>query len=337
MEQPEVSIITVNFNGKKFLENLFNSAMKLNYRNFEIIFVDNASTDGSVEYVKKNYPKVKVIENQDNLGFAIANNNAARIAKGEYIFFLNNDTKVHPDVIFELVKKIKEVPRIGIAGCRLMSYDGKKHFHTGIGIDILGYPVVLKKVFYIEGSALMIKKELFAKLNGFDSQYFMFHEDIDLAWRARLLGYNVVAFPLAIVYHAVGVAAGGGEKKNGKYQTTFLRRYYSERNNIRTILKNYQFNTLLLILPLYFLINFTEIIFFLVTFKFKIIILYFKAYAWNFINFRNTLQERVRIQQTRTTSDKTIIKNMYLESGKFIALREVGIPIFKTTHLCNKS
>ena len=329
LKEPNISIINVNYNGKKFLKAFFSSLKKLDYQNFEVIFVDNASSDGSIEFVKRNYPKARVIENKKNLGFALANNQGAKIARGKYLFFLNNDTKIHPEVVSKLVEKMEKNPTIGICGGKILSYDGERYFHTGIGVDIFGYPVLGKKIFYIEGSALMIRKSLFEKLGGFDPLYFMFHEDVDLCWRARLLGYKVVAIPDAIIYHFAGGSAGGGEMNNGKYKSSYLRRYYHERNNVRTILKNYQIKTLLFIFPLYFLLNLLEIFIFLFTFKFKIILLYLKAYIWNLVNFGDTLKERRKIQRIRTISDLELMKNMYFRSGKIIAFLKVGIPEFK--------
>ena len=323
-----VSVIVVNWNGWKWLKEGLDSLEAQTHKDFETIIVDNNSTDKSVEFVKENYQQAKIIENKSNLGFVIANNNATKIAKGRYLFFLNNDTKIDSNAISELVKRMEESQKIGICGCKMMSYDGERYFHTGIGIDIFGFPVVSNKLFYVEGSALMIRKKLFEKLGGFDLRYFMFHEDIDLAWRAHLLGYKVVALPKAIVYHVYGGTAGG-EMHKGRYKSSYLRRYYSERNNIRTLLKNYQIQTLLFILPLYFLINSSEVFFFLITFKFKIVYLYLKAYAWNFANLRDTLNKRAKTQESRVISDKQLMEKMYFGSGKLIAFLKVGIPVFR--------
>jgi len=329
MMSPKVSIVVVNYKGINFLKDFFISLKEIDYQNFEIILVDNASGDGSIEYVRKNYPTVKVINNNKNLGFVIANNKATKIARGKYLFFLNNDTKVDPQVISELINEMEKDPEIGICGCKMMSYDEKRYFHVGIGLDIFGYPIVKDKIFYIEGSALMIRKELFNNVDGFDSAYFMFHEDIDLAWRVQLLGYKVVALPKAIVYHVAGGSAGGGEMQKGRYKSNYLRRYYHERNNIRTLLKNYQVQTLIFILPCYFLINLLEVFFFLITLKFKVAYLYLKAYAWNFVNLRDSLNKRAKIQESRVISDKQLIKKMYFGSGKLIAFLKVGIPVFR--------
>ncbi|PJE68831.1 hypothetical protein COU96_02900 [Candidatus Shapirobacteria bacterium CG10_big_fil_rev_8_21_14_0_10_38_14] len=333
MKLPKISLITVNFNGKRFLKNFFASLDKLTYPNWELIFVDNNSTDDSVGLIKElKDSRIKLIENRKNLGFALANNQAAEIARGKYLFFVNNDTKIESRVLSKLVKEMEENQNLAICGCKMMNYSGQKHFHTGIGVDIFGYPIfwdIWKKIFYIEGSALMIRSEIFRKLGGFDPEYFMFHEDIDLAWRAWLLGYQVTALPSAVIYHFAGGTAGGGEKIKGRYQSSLLRRYYSERNNIRTLLKNYRVSTLLIILPLYFLINLVEILFYLVLLRFKVVYLYLKAYLWNLVNLAGTLKKRREVQRQRVISDRKIISLMYHGSGKLVALKKAGIPRFK--------
>lgn len=356
MKRPKVSIITVNYKARDYLRNYFESLKKSNFQDFEIIFVDNASSDGSVEFIKeltssrvkdppagraglknslinnsliKNKKIIKLIENKENIGFVLANNQVVKRARGEYLFFLNDDTKVGKAAIGTLVEAMEKNPRLGIVGCRMMDYQEKKRLHTGIGVDIFGYPIVSPKVFYIEGSALMIKKKLFEQIGGFDPQYFMFHDDVDLAWRVWLLGYQARAFDQAIVCHAVGASAGGGPRVKGRYRSSYLRRYYSERNNIRTLLKNYRFRTLLLILPLYFLINLGEVIFYLLIFKFKLIYLCVKAYFWNILNLKDTLKKRKVIQKNRVISDWEIIRKMVLGCGKLVALRKAGLPEFR--------
>lgn len=325
---PLVSIIIVNYNGMRFLKECFDSLEKIDYPNYEILFVDNGSTDGSIDFISKNYPWAKIIKNKENLGLTVARNDTSYIAKGEYIFFLDTDTRVDPEIISRLVERIEENPAAGICACKIMSYNGKKHFHSGIGIDIFGYPITKGDIFYSEGSSLMVRKALFHELGGFDGKYLFFHEDIDLAWRNWLIGYRVVPVPEAIVYHLSGGSTGRAVKE-GKYTSNLFTRYLSERNNTRTILKNYSLKTLLTILPRYILINLGEILLFLFTLQFKVVLCYLKAYYWNIINIRDTLKERERVNRIRRVSDREIMKRMYKGSGKFFVFTKVGIPRFK--------
>jgi len=325
---PKVSIIIVNYNGKRFLKECFFSLKKSDYSNLEIIMVDNASTDGSIAFARENYPDLVVIKKRKNHGFAKASNDGADKADGKYLFFLNNDTKLGTRTVSLLVKAMEKDTRLGICGPKMVSYDGRKHFHTGIGIDIFGFPTNTNRVFYAEGAALMIRRDLFNRLDGFDPDYFMFHEDIDLGWRAWLLGYRVAAVPQAVVYHFIGGTAKGNIS-SGKYTTTFLRRSLSERNNLRTLFKNYSLITLILVLPLYLLINLGEILFFLLTLRPKAAYSYLNAYGWNLSKLKETFKKRARIQQSRKISDSQLVRKMYKGSGKLLALKKVGIPLFE--------
>ena len=322
--KPKVSLIILNYKGDRFLPKLFTSIKKQNYPNLETILVNNFPSNLTV-------PNCKIINNPSNPGFSLANNWAAKKATGKYLFFLNNDVKLGPKVVSTLVQHLENNPKTGIASCKMKNYQGTQTFHTGIGIDILGFPIApTKKTFYIEGSALMVEKKLFLKLGGFDSNYFMFHEDVDLSWKARLLGFLPTALPKTTVYHAAGASAGGQPfDPKDQYISSYLRRYYSERNNLRTILKNYSLPTLCLLLPLFIVINLAEIFIFLLTGNFKLIYLYIKAYSWNLINLPQTLNLRQKIQKTRKVSDLAIISKMHLTSGKLISFIKVGIPKFK--------
>lgn len=330
--EAQVSIIIINYNGLKFLPVCLDALEKIDYQDCQVILVDNASNDCSMdwlrEYVKKNkLINFNLILNKHNLGFALANNQTALGVASEYLFFLNPDTKIEPNVIKILVEAMQSDSNIGICGCQIRSYDGEKKWHTGIGLDIFGYPVNNQKMFYVEGSALMVRAELFKQLGGFDEQYFMFHEDVDLAWRARLAGYQVVAVPPAVIYHFIGGVAGGSPNK--KYKSTLMRRFMAERNNIRTLLKNYQIITLIFVMPLYFFINLLEIFIFVFSLKPKTALTYPRAWCWNIINLKNTLQHRAKIQQTRKISDFKIFKKMHLTSGKFLMFKKIGLPSFK--------
>ncbi|MDD2703353.1 MAG: glycosyltransferase family 2 protein [Candidatus Omnitrophica bacterium] len=328
MAKISVSVVILNYNGKAFIEPCLDSVLTSGFSGYEVIFVDNHSRDGSAEFVERRYPGVRVIKNGSNTGFSAGNNNAVSFAQGEYLFFLNNDTRLHERALSVLCAAMEQDPSIGICGCTIMDYEGRKTFHAGIGVDIFGYPVAGGEVFYAEGSALLIRKSLFQRLGGFDESYFMFHEDVDLAWRARLLGYRVAVVPEAVVYHAAGASAGGTMDK-GMYRSTLFRRYLSERNNIRTLFKDYGYFSLLFVFPLYFLINVSEIVFFLLVLQPKTAYCYLKAYGWNVLHFADTLRCRMKIQRERAVSDQEILNGMYKGSGKLLVVRKVRVPVFE--------
>jgi len=124
MSSPKISVIIVNYNGKKLLENCLESLFKTDYNNFEVILVDNNSTDGSMEFVTKNYPKIIVIKLDSNKGFAEPNNIGAKIAKGEYLLFLNNDTVTTTNFISEMIKVLEKDEKIAICQSLLLKPDG---------------------------------------------------------------------------------------------------------------------------------------------------------------------------------------------------------------------
>ena len=323
-----ISIVIVNYNGKRFLANCIKSIKKSIYKNYEIVIIDNASKDGSIDSIQPS-SNINILKSKINLGFSEANNLAVKKAKGKYIFFLNNDTKILPDTLTNIVNILSSNNTLTIYTCSIYNYTNRIFFHSSICVDPLGFPVNHKKIFYAEGSALIVSKSLFLKLGQFDSKYFMFHEDIDLCWRAWLSGYNIDVIPNARINHYAGGSAGGGYSKNKQYQSTTFRRYYSERNNIRTILKNYSYITLFFILPIYIIINLLEIIFFFLTFQPIVSLTYLKAYYWNIINLPDTIRQRKIIQDSRKISDWEILSKMYIGIGKIKMFLNTGIPYFK--------
>ena len=218
MIEPLVSIVVVNYNGLKDLKLCFDSLYNLNYKNFELIFVDNNSQDNSVDFIRKNYPIVKIIELKKNYGFARGNNIGVAEASGEYIVLLNNDTVVDKNWLTELVKVAEQSNNIGIIGSKNYYYHDKTEIFYAIGTcDKFGNTgnIGHKKrdnvlfntqmnCFFVCGAALMIKRELYEKINLFDPNYFAYFEDVDLCWRAIISGYDVVYVPKSFIYHKVG-------------------------------------------------------------------------------------------------------------------------------------
>lgn len=332
ISHPIITIIVLNYNGKQYLKRCFESIRKQSiFEECEIIMIDNASTDDSVQYVTNNYPWVKIAQNNKNLGYAEANNNAAKSSNGEYLLFLNNDTWMEPNTIKMLVYSIQNNKKIGACAPKIMDYEKNRDVSLGVGCDIFGYPssTVTDKVFYVDGAALFIRKNVFEEVDGFDKRYFLFYEDVDLSWKLQLYGYKIVTVPKAIIYHVSGGTYVGGAIKNRNYITSVRRRYLGEKNNICNLLKNYSFLTLLIIIPFYLLINICEISIFLITGNQKVINAYLEAWIWNIKNLKTTLILRNKIQNNRTISDREIIKAMYFGCIKFRVFKSIGIPKFR--------
>lgn len=183
----------------------------------EIIVVDNASTDSSVEKIKHDFPKVVLIENKENVGFSKGHNIATKSAKGKYIFFLNSDTKVKDGNFLEMVSYLEKNPHIGMLGAKLLNPNGSAQLSTGkfytlltsigmlIGLDRLQFfrssPKQIFEVDWVMGAAMLVSKKLFNEVGGFDEHFFMYVEDMELCFRIRKKGYRVVFYPEAKIVH----------------------------------------------------------------------------------------------------------------------------------------
>jgi GT2 family glycosyltransferase len=207
---PLVSIIIVNYNGKSYLEKCLFSLNKVTYPQFEIILVDNCSSDDSIDFVKMHYPSILIIELEKNFGFAYPNNIGAKNAKGELLLFLNNDTYVEPNFLDYLVNAINTNSKVAVCQSLLLKPD-KTVDSSGDFIDTMGISYSSKtkveknyEILSAKGACMMIKKEIFKKLNGFDEHFFITFEDVDLGWRVWILGYKVIVVSKSVVYHYGG-------------------------------------------------------------------------------------------------------------------------------------
>lgn len=237
-----VSVIILNWNGGEYLRKCLDSVLKTDYSSFEVIVVDNASTDGSRDMVKKEYPQVKLIENKENLGFCVGNNIGIERASGDIIILLNNDTIVDENWLEEVVKKTGE-PRVGIIGCRLY-YPGSKIIQSlgyrevslGMWEELIGSGQVdggqfdvIEDVDYVSGAAMAIRREVIEKIGLLDPFCYAFSEDKDISYRCRKAGYRVVTSN-AIVYHYGSVS----------WDQFPLRKVYStRRSQLYFIMKHY--------------------------------------------------------------------------------------------------
>lgn len=221
----DISIIIVSYNTKDMLKNCIDSIFEYTHGvSYEIIVVDNNSSDGSKEMLQQCYPNVKKILNSENLGFAMANNVALSISHGEYILFLNSDTCIEYDVIPKLKNIYEEINKCGLLGCKLLSKDGLaqqsytiefgllKNFLRQIGIMKLYKTLFLRRrgtyrVDWVFGACMLIKRDIVLKLKGFDENIFMYGEDMDLCYRAKKLGYKVLYTNCEYIIHYGGASS----------------------------------------------------------------------------------------------------------------------------------
>lgn len=217
-----LSICILNYNTKDLilqcLSSLFGQYDKqINKKELEIIVVDNNSTDGSIESIKKKFPKVILFENKENAGFSKGQNIAAKIAKGSYLFFLNSDTYVKDDHLLAMILYLESNKNVGVLGAKLYSPDGSQQLSVGKFYTFFNFLIMLisgervgflrsspKKIIEVDwvmGAALMIKKRLFDVIGGFDEHFFMYIEDMELCYRVRKKGYMIMFYPDIKIVH----------------------------------------------------------------------------------------------------------------------------------------
>jgi len=321
---PLVSILIINYNGKHYLKNCIDSIYRGTYKNIEVIFIDNGSKDGSIEFIRDNYKNIKVVDNKANFGLAIASNKGAEVAKGKYMFFFNNDTIAKPNLIKNMVDVLEKDHAVGICGCTTYTYNGSTMLNAGVACDIFGYPYGKGEPFYVD-AGIFIRSDLFGKMGGFDEKMFLYGEDRDICWRCWLYGYKVVVADDAVFYHDSFCTS----KDLKQYNTNIFKRFYGEFNALRAILKNYSWPFLLFVLPLYTSINIAEAFVFIFKRNFNVVRdVYIKSYVENFKNIKDTMTKRAKIQRERMISDFELIKHMNKVSGKLKLLLDAGVPKF---------
>ena len=247
----KISVVVVNFNGKRFLDDCLSSLSVQTYRDYEVIVVDNASQDGSVEHIRSRFPWARIVENKVNLGSTGGNNSGIREAEGEYIVTLNNDTRVEKDFLERLAGPMSD-PSIGMCGSKMLYPNGKINstglclsrsgasWDRGESEEDRGQYDRQKEIFGACAGAALYRKKMLDEISLFDEDFFIFMEDIDLTLRARCAGWRCIYVPEAIAHHLHGATAGVGSD---------LTVYYGNRNIMWLPAKSYPLPFLITSLP----------------------------------------------------------------------------------------
>lgn len=234
MALPLVYVLTLNWNRCQDTLACLESLTRMSYPNFCILVVDNGSTDGSVEAIATHFPKVEIIANERNLGFAAGCNIGLRhtLAQGAgYIFIVNNDTTVDPRALDELVAEA-DPPDVGMLAPKIYYHDNPNYIWSvgggqnpltlemtgghGRGPDVGQWEEVVERE-YLVGCALLIKRDLLERVGLFDERFFMYYEDMDLCLRARRAGYRLLMVPRAKIWHKVATSSGGSDSPLERY------------------------------------------------------------------------------------------------------------------------
>jgi GT2 family glycosyltransferase len=232
---PAAAVIIVNWNGARYLRPCLDSLRRQTHPDFEVIVVDNGSTDGSVEMMRADYPEARLLALGQNYGFIVACNEGARLTEAEILVMLNNDTEAEPGWLVALCRALEDNPQAGSAASKMLLFDRRDTLHNAG--DILGPGLMPQNrgvwevdhgqydaqtdVFGACGGAAAYRRALWQQLGGFDERLFMYLEDVDLAWRAQDAGWTCIFAPEARVYHHLSASGGG-----------VIASYYVGRNTI---------------------------------------------------------------------------------------------------------
>jgi hypothetical protein len=329
-------VIILNYNGIEFVEQCVRSVLKSDYPNFELVVVDNASTDGSYEAVRQSFSrvgKVRAFRNERNLGFALGNNVGYMNSKGDIVAFLNVDTMVERSWLRELVDVLISDVRVGAVHSKQMSLRDRSQLESlGAYMDPLGfvYPRAwwahtqsplgraADEPFYPDGGSMALRRSALEKVaidgQPFDGDYFLYFEDNDLGWRLRLAGYKIVCVPASVLYHYRGASASAA--------SLYARTFSFAKNRLFTLIKNYDMKNLSRFLaPVVFL----EIV--------RAVLLLPKqpsraraklgALLWCLVNLKQIWKKRLYVQSfVRAVPDSEVMK--YMVRPNFSVLRKRG-------------
>jgi len=259
---PSVGVVILNYNGKNFLEKYLPSVLATTYPNCQVYVADNASKDGSVEFLRKNFPQVPIIQLAQNHGFAKGYNLALESLEPDYFVLLNSDVQVPENWLEPLVELMERDPTIAAVQPKIRALNQPDYFEyagaAGGWIDFLGYPFCrgrifdsvekdkgqydqVSEIFWASGSCMTVRAPLFKGFGGFDGEYFAHQEEIDLCWRFKRAGYKIMFTPRSTVYHL----GGGTLAYHSPYKT-----YLNFRNSYYTLLKNESVFKLAFLFPL---------------------------------------------------------------------------------------
>jgi hypothetical protein len=311
-------VIVLTYNGKDNLKICLDSLRKQTYRNRSLYYYDQASHDGSHEYVKNNYPEVTCVRFPKNVGYAKGNNEGLKRAfndGAEVCLVLNDDTESEPDMIEELIASFtraqKKNRKVGLVQPTILLFDKRTQINTiGNAIHYLGFgfckdflkrhPLTKEdqEITSASGAAMLITKEYFESVGRYDEDFFMYNEDQNLSWRGLLKGYTHFVSARSILYHKYD------------FHRSPLKIYHSEKNRIMILFENYSARTLLFIFPIFFL---NEIIAILYAPFGKCFTQKMSSYWYLATHIRQILSKRKKIQSNRTVPDKNVLEKFESE------------------------
>ncbi len=323
-DQQLISIVLANYNGKKYLKTCLTSVLKSSTKDFEIIVIDNNSTDESVEIINefaKKDSRIRLFRNKMNMGVPFSRNKAIKKAKGAILVFLDNDTRVDRNWLQGISQAFSKDETIGGMQCKIFDFNktdmiqevGMKLYpYTGFGIP-LGRGEKDNGQFEKEeeiialGAALAVRKEVAGKIGGFDLKLKHTTDDLDFSWRIWIAGYRVVLAPNSKVYHYT---------KTHNLSNKFY--FHLCKNSIRMLIKNYELSNTIKYLPFSLILNILGAV--SVLFRkgsFAAILGVLQGFTWSLFFLPDTLRERSRVQSLRKARDKDIFDRIMISTNIF--------------------
>ena len=339
----KLSIIIVNFNGKKLVSRLLDSIVKNTLNSYEVIIVDNGSDDSSVEYLNqfilsRNFKNIQIISLDKNYGPAYARNVGFDISTSEFLAFLDNDTIVEMNWDKDPIKIFKRNKKVGIIQCKLLLANNKDQIdYVGEYIGRNGFLIQRARagdidkgqfqkevdILAAKSAGMFMRASSFKKVEKFDSDYFIYVEETDLGWRNWLAGFRVIYCPTSIVYHEFGTSSIILDKKTNNRNAKF----HGTKNYIMTLIKNLSFKNLCLTLPLHVFLWIGMAWFVLLTKRdYRSFLWIHQGIIWNIINIKSTISKRVKIQKNRKISESDLMKIIRREVNFKYFLNKVIIP-----------
>ena len=324
--QPLISIIVLNYNGKQFLKVCFDSLLLSTYPNIELLMVDNASTDDSVDYMERNYPQVKIIHSGGNIGYSAGNNLGIEVAAGKYVLLLNNDIEVTPGWLEPIMEEFESDEQIAAVQPKIHHMIDRDSFEyagaAGGMIDIFSFPFMRGRVFYTiekdegqydtnidlfwtSGAAMAIRKDVLKKTGLLDNDFVHHMEEIDLCWRILLQGYRLRIRTDSVIYHY----AGGTIKAR-----SFKKEYWNHRNSVFMMMKNYSSRRLMYLLPARYVLDILVVVKSILVCDTMKIAAILRAHGWLFRQLSLILRKRREVQLARRVPDSALDKFMYHHS-----------------------
>lgn len=320
----EITVVIPHYNGEDILRDCLASLYQSTELPLRVILVDNASSDGSVAMVAKEFPSVQIIKLDRNRGFAGGCNAGIQAVKTPFVLILNNDTIHEFGWIERLLVKLQSDKSLAVVQPKLLSYQNREYFDysgaCGGEMDIFGFPFargrivelvekdegqydhLSDRIFWASGTAFLARTDVVKKAGLFDESFFAHMEEIDLQWRLQLMGYEIVIEPQSVVWHRSGYTLGAEAP---------FKKYLNHRNSLFMFLTNYCFMLTIYLLPIRIFLDEIAIFFSLVRLDFGRILAILKAHFWIITHPKTILRKRKKVKSLRIVKDQQILRYIY--------------------------